>query len=227
MDPADIAATYPRLYHMAEKGSWASIEEHGLLSTSSLLDLFDVKNPQRSEILHRRRPKSVRLKHSVHREVVVRDQIPLSESRLEACLNDMTLEEWLGALNSRVFFWLDEAHLETLLDARAYRDTSHDVITVDTAALLERHGADITLSPINSGATMYKPRERGSRTFLPVSDYPFEARRRVRGRQNAIVELAVNGGVRDILEVALRVERRQAGSGGATTIWAKSDDPFP
>jgi hypothetical protein len=221
MDPADIAAAYPRLYHMAEQGSWASVERHGLLSTSSLLDLFDVREPQRGEILRRRRPESVPLKHSTHGEAVVRDQIPLSESRLAACLSDMTLEEWLGALNSRVFFWLDEAHLETLLDARAYRDSEHDVICVDTASLLQRHEANITLSPINSGATMYKPPQRGSQTFLPIADYPFDERRRARGVQNAIVELAVNGGVADILEVALRVERRKAGDQGATTIWER------
>jgi hypothetical protein len=222
MDSADIAATYPRLYHMAEKGSWASIERHGLLSTSSLLDLFEVEEVQRAEILRQRRPQSVQLQHPAHGEAVVRDQIPLSESRLASCLTDMTLEQWLDALNSRVFFWLNEDHLETLLDARAYRDSAHDVISVDTAALVARHRANIALSPINSGATMYKPPERGTQTFLPIADYPFEARRQARGRQNAIVELAVNGGVRDILEVALRVERRQAGEAAASTIWERS-----
>src|SRR5665811_605720 len=221
MDPAKIAADYPRLYHMAEQGSWASIERHGLLSTGSLLDLFEVEEPERGEILRRRRPASVHLKHATHGEAVVRDQIPLSETRLAACLSDMTLKKWLEALNSRVFFWLDEAHLETLLDARAYRDSEHDVICVDTATLLERHEADITLSPINSGATMYKPPQRGTQTFLPIADYPFDERRRARGIKNAIVELAVNGGIPDILEVALRVERRKAGGRGATTIWKR------
>jgi hypothetical protein len=116
----------------------------------------------------------------------------------------MSLEQWLDTLNSRVFFWLDTEHLETLLGARAYRDSAHDVICIDTEALVERHAARITLSPINSGATMYKPPERGSKTFLPIADYPFGKRRQARG-QNAIVELAVNDGVHDIEEVAVRV----------------------
>lgn len=132
----------------------------------------------------------------------------------------MTLEEWLDTLNSRVFFWLDETHLETLLGARAYRDDEHDVITVDSTLLLERHGPRVTLSPINSGATMYTPPPRGRHTFLPIASYPFDERRRARGLRNAVVELAVDGGVPDIRDVAVRVERRRAGEAG-TVIWER------
>ncbi len=35
-----IADRWPRLFHVAEAGSWPSIQAHGLLSTSALLDLF-------------------------------------------------------------------------------------------------------------------------------------------------------------------------------------------
>jgi hypothetical protein len=121
-------------------------------------------------------------------------------------------------MHDQLFFWLDENHLETLLEARAYRDDEHDVITVDTALLLDRHADNVTLSPINSGATMYKPPPRGRNTFLPIALYPFDERRRARGLGNAIVELAVDGGVTDIRDVAVRVERRRAGAGGVV-IW--------
>jgi hypothetical protein len=195
---------------MAEAGSWRSISRHGLLSTRSLIELFEVNDGARETILRRRRSTSVELTHEVLGTAVVRDQIPLSESRLTACLTDMTLEEWLDTLNSRVFFWLDETHLETLLGARAYRDDEHDVITVDSTLLLERHGPRVTLSPINSGATMYTPPPRGRHTFLPIASYPFDERRRARGLGNAVVELAVDGGV----------ERRRAGAAG-TVIWER------
>jgi hypothetical protein len=221
MEPQDLGTLYPRLYHMAELGSWESIRRHGLLSTRGLIELFEVVEPRRTEILRNRRPASVLLEHAVHGEAVVRDQIPLSEARLDACLTDMSFGEWLEVLNSRVFFWLDIPHLETLLGARAYRKSAHDVIVVDTAALLERYSDRITLSPINSGATMYKSPERGSRTFLPIADYPFEERRLARGVQNAIVELAVDDGVRDILAVALAVERRQAARGEGEVLWRR------
>jgi hypothetical protein len=218
MDPADIIRHYPVLYHMAELGSWDSINRHGLLSTRALIDLFEVKEPLRSQILRQRRPKGVALSHPEHGTAVVRDQIPLREAPLRKCLTDMTLEEWLVGLNSRVFFWLDEPHLETLLGADAYRDDAHDVLHVDTAALLERHAERVTLSPINSGSTIYNPRPRGSTTFLPIADYPFAERRRARGK-DAIVELAVDQGVPNITDVLLRVERRRAGGKTEQVLW--------
>jgi len=220
MDHAEIIRHYPRLYHMAELGSWESIKRHGLLSTRALLDLFEAKDPVRSQILRRRRPECVRLQHPEHGAAVVRDQIPLREAPLRGCLTDMTFEEWLEALNSRVFFWLDEPHLETLLAAGAYRDKAHDVLIVDTGALLGRHTERVTLSPINSGSTIYNPRPRGSGTFISIAAYPFEERRRARGK-DAIVELAVDHGVLDIPDVLLRVERRRAGGKIEEVLWER------
>jgi len=220
MDHAEVVRHYPRLYHMAELGSWESIKRHGLLSTRALLDLFEVKDPVRSQILRERRPECVPLHHSEVGAAVVRDQIPLREAPLRGCLTDMTFEEWLEALNSRVFFWLDEPHLETLLAAGAYRDKAHDVLLVDTAALLEHYSERVTLSPINSGSTIYNPRPRGSGTFMPIANYPFEERRRARGK-DAIVELAVDHGVLAIPDVLLRVERRRAGGKIEEVLWER------
>jgi hypothetical protein len=38
----EFATKYPRVYHVAEAGSWPSIKPHGLLSVAALLDLFEV-----------------------------------------------------------------------------------------------------------------------------------------------------------------------------------------
>ena len=38
---------YPRLYHMAHAGSWPMIQRHGLLSTTALLDLFEIGGERR------------------------------------------------------------------------------------------------------------------------------------------------------------------------------------
>ena len=193
MEPEQIAQYYPRLYHMANVGSWPSIRLHGLLSTEALVDLYGVDGKLREKILRSRRAESIPLERAGLDRAVVRDQLPLREKALEKCLTDMTLEEWLATLNSRVFFWLDEHHLDGLLGARAYKEDAHDVITVDTAALVKRDAAKIRLSPINSGSTLYKPSPRGSQTFLPIADYPFAERRRARG-QDAIVELRLKAG---------------------------------
>ena len=50
MDAAGLASMYPRLYHMAEEGSWPSIRRHGLLSTSALLDRCLVSGRRRAGI---------------------------------------------------------------------------------------------------------------------------------------------------------------------------------
>lgn len=220
MKPEEIAAHYPRLFHMANGGSWPSIRQHGLLSTHSLVDLYEVPQPLRAEILTSRRSTSIQLDHNGLATAVVRDQLPLREKTLEGCLTDMTLGQWLDTLNSRVFFWLDEPHLETLLGAKAYRNEAHDVLTIDTAALVERDSSQVRLSPINSGSTLYNPRPRGSKTFLPIEDYPFAERRRARGKA-AIVELAVEGGVERIEEVAIRVERRRCNGATEKVLWER------
>ncbi len=42
-----FVARYPKLYHMAECGSWPSIKRHGLLTTSALIQLFGVGDAER------------------------------------------------------------------------------------------------------------------------------------------------------------------------------------
>jgi hypothetical protein len=220
MRSEEIAAHYPRLFHMANVGSWPSIRHHGLLSTRALVDFYGVDGELRERVLRSRRSESIPLEREGLTRAVVRDQLPLREKSLEKCLTDMTLGEWLETLNSRVFFWLDEPHLENLLGARAYKADPHDVITVDTAALVERDGAKIRLSPINSGSTLYTPTPRGSQTFMAIADYPFAERRRARGKE-AIIELAVEGGVERIEEVALKAERRRCGGVIEEVLWER------
>src|SRR5580700_2519213 len=123
---------YPQMFHMAELGSWPSIQKHGLLSTSSLLDLFEVPRKDRRAIGTCRRPNPVPLIHPVHGSAVIRDQKPLSEKRLAACLTGgITVKQWLRLLNRRVFFWLEEARFDTLRGAQAYRSQRQVVLTID------------------------------------------------------------------------------------------------
>src|SRR6267154_1163175 len=62
--PERLSEIYPRLYHMAEKDSWPSIARDGLLSTSTLLDLYEVPAADRIPIERRRRPEKVPITHS-------------------------------------------------------------------------------------------------------------------------------------------------------------------
>jgi hypothetical protein len=108
-------------------------------------------------------------------------------------------------LHPKVFFWPSRRRCEDLLGAKAYRDRPHTIIEVDTAALLDRHAERVTLSRINAGAVLYDPPPRGSRTFLPLSEVPFDEWRRKRGRSRAIAEVAVAYAVADVAEVPVAV----------------------
>jgi hypothetical protein len=205
----DLIAFHPRLYHMAEAGTWPSIRERGLLSTSALLDLYGIEGEERRQIESCRRPECVTIEHDIYEPAIIRDQKPMSEKALRKCLKGMTPPQWYRLLNSKVFFWLTAERVARLLSARAYRDREHTVLTIDTARLLQNHEEEVTLSPINSGSTVYNPQPRGANTFQTLANYPFEAWRKKRGRTTAIAELAVTHEVRNISEMVVRVERRK------------------
>jgi uncharacterized protein DUF7002 len=206
LTPARFIQYFPKLYHMAESGSWPSIRKHGLLSVTALLDLFEINGARRIRIERQRRPESVVIEHATHGRAVIRDQKPLSDSALLKCLEDMTPEEWYRTLNKRVFFWVSKERVATLLQARAYRGQPHCVAVVDTAELVRRYQDKITLCPINSGSTIFKPQPRGRNTFLPISNYPFQHWIDRRGGKNAVVELTVDYAVLDAYELVTQVD---------------------
>lgn len=198
---------YPRLYHVAEAGSWPQISRYGLLTSAQLCDLYDVHDPQRRTLLAARRPAKSPLEHPTHGSAVLRDQGPLSVAKLAQCLTDgMTVEQWLVALNSRVFFWLQENRLHRML--KAYDDQDHNVLIVDTAGLVSAHQDRVRLSRINSGSTAYLARPRGPGTFQRIEEYPHPARRRAVAAASDVAELCVLDGVPGIADHVLRVERR-------------------
>jgi hypothetical protein len=201
----ELAATYPRLFHITSEGSWRFIEKHGLLSTEALLDLFEIVGAERHRILRSRRPECITISHPEHGRAIIRDQKPLIESRLRAVLEDgLSAEDWYALLNRKTFFWVSSDRVETLRNARAYQDLRQTLLEVDTAKLLERHSATVHLCPMNSGATRPMAFPRGKRTFLPLAEYPFNERRRKRGRKHAVVELTVEYAVEDIRDLTIR-----------------------
>lgn len=199
MKEADLLEHYPRLWHMAEDGSFESIRKNGLLSATALLDLYGVSGKEREMLERRHRPQCVTITKKGLPDAVIRDQKPMREGPLAGCLMDgLTPADWYEMLNERVFFWLSRHRLRSLLGARAYRDRPHVVLTVDSASLVNAHRDRIELSPLNSGATLYNPLPRGLATFSAIDDFPFEERRKTRSIAASVVELVVRGGVPDI-----------------------------
>jgi hypothetical protein len=214
--PEELAQAYPRLYHMAEARSWESIQKFGLLSTSSLLDLYEVKGNERIDIESRRRPGNVPLLDDRHGRAVVRDQKPLVESKLRTALTDCTVEEWYRLLNRYVFFWLTRERLQTLLCARAYREQPHAVLMLETLSFVRRYEDRIVLSPMNSGNTQPIAHPRSPGTFKKMRDYPFKERSRL-GDYYQVVELALEGGA-DVNDSVLSVDLMQCNGNGMRVL---------
>ena len=117
----ELSGRFALLYHMAQLGSWPSVEEHGLLSTTALLDRFEVGGDERFRIESCHRPESITINHAVHGRAVIRDQKPMSDRSVRKALaGGLKPADWYRELNSRVFFWLTEERLNTFMNARAY-----------------------------------------------------------------------------------------------------------
>ena len=202
----ELISDCPTLYHMAERGSWEAIKERGLLSTTALLDLYAIAEPDRSAIESEHRPHCIDIEGAHLPRVVIRDQIPMSDSGLVRCLPErLKPADWYRLLNSKVFFWLSEGRLHKLTGAKAYRDREHDVLEVDTRSLVEAYGSAIWLCPINSGCTKPMPHPRDESVFSRIADYPYAHWRQRRSKGERAVELAVDYSVPDIRAHVRRV----------------------
>lgn len=201
VDVTELTERYPRLFHLTEAGSAAAISAHGLLPAREIVVTSELDPDEQAAILSRPRPRTLSIEHPLLGMPTLRDQTPLRAHILDEVLTDMTAQQWLAALNERVFFWLHPQRLDQLLNARRNRGRPHDVLVIDTASLVGAHHRRIQLSAINSGATLYpNAPERGTRTFQAIEDYPFAERLHRCTPQAAVVELAVPGGVRDIAD---------------------------
>ena len=208
----ELIATYPRLYHLTDPANLDSLRRHGLLSTSALLDKWQVPAADRPPLEAARREDAVTLSHPLHGTAKLRDNKPITPAGLAKCLVGIDAAAWFRLLNGRVFLWPTRRRVETLLSARYLRGSQQAILTLDTAKLVERHGGRIELAPYNTGATLHTPPKRGLFTFVPVADYPFDEWRGKRSASTAVTEVTVLGGVPDVWEFVVDVERRDAGA---------------
>lgn len=203
----ELITNSPSLYHMAERGAWPSIQERGLLSTSALLDLYEITGQKRIDIEETRRPTCVDINSKGLPQAIIRDQIPMDDGGLRRGLPpEITPKDWYLLLNSKVFFWLTKDRLHRLTGARAYKDIEHDVLQIDTRSLIEAHYHNILLCPINSGCTKPFPAKRNYDSFLPIDEYPYNSWKRKRSkRDDTVVELVINHSVPNIIDFVQRV----------------------
>jgi hypothetical protein len=164
-----------------------------------LLDRVGISKEERRAIERDRRSRAIPLTVNGF-TIEIRDQKPLSLSRLKSALKDATVPEWLLMLNERVFFWPSEDRLKHFLQAASYAKSVHLVIEVDTKALLDHCDERVFISSMNTGTTSPYAASRGRSTFQLVTEYP-------RRRRSTVAEVSVVGGVPDVRAVAKRVYR--------------------
>ncbi len=220
MNAAELIGDFPLLYHATSPGGWPGIVRHGLLSTSRLLELFEVRGAQRIAIEQCRRPHAVTLTHPVHGRAVLRDQKPMSDAGLARCLeNGLAPSDWYRLLNGKAFFWTSRVRLQRHLQARSHRHCRQEVLVVDTARLVEACGRRLRLSPINSGCTWRRAQVRGHATFASIAAYPYAAWLQRRPRWDAVVEVAIDGGIADVTRYVRHVEHLGADGAAPEILW--------
>lgn len=209
LTPDYLVERWPQLFHMAEAGSWPAIQQHGLLSTTALLDLYEIEGDERDRLESARRPESIAIHHPVHGTSWIRDNKPINEKVLRRTLAGMTEPEFYRLLNGRVFLWLTETRLHRLRSAPPYRSRPHDVLVVSTERLFAAHGDRVELSPMNSGAVHpAADYPRGTGTFSRIDEYPW-AQRRKTAPSEPIVEVTVPYAIPHITDLVVEVRERQ------------------
>jgi hypothetical protein len=192
---------------MAEEGTWPSIRERGLLSTKAIVDLYQPDADVREQILSTVRRDKIKLTSAEFGEMTIRDQRPAKF--LKDCMSDgVSSQDYLDALNGRVFFWLRRSRLTRLLNARLYRHSIQTVLHIDTARLVGAYSGRVQLAPYNTGS-MHVPAapRRGPDVFTDVAAYPYEQWLAKRGRLGEpVVELTVSYAVPDIARFVTKVE---------------------
>ncbi|WP_127503044.1 DUF7002 family protein [Actinoplanes solisilvae] len=206
MDVEELVARHPRVFHTMAAVAWPSVQRHGLLSTERLMDLYGLAAAERDRLVKTPRRESTVLRAPGLAPAVIRDQKPM-KFIAEKIDPDSSLEQYLAAINGRVFFWASPERLDRLRQAKEYRGDDQVVLHVDTRSLVERHGSRIELCRLNSGAVTQKNHPvRGHRSWLPIADYPYDEYRRRHGRDGALVEVTVLDAVPDVLDLTIKIE---------------------
>jgi hypothetical protein len=154
-----------RVYHLAEASNWPSIQRHGLLSASRLMEVAELTRADRDRLGRTQRLTHTELRNGVQ----IRDQRPMPPAALERCLRDMSPGEWYAMINARVFFWLGVDRLNR--QRAACEPRPQIVMAVDTAALVAAYEKRVAVTPINTGNARRKPARRGVATFVPLAEW--------------------------------------------------------
>jgi hypothetical protein len=195
----DFVTAYPRLFHVTEVEAWPGIEANGLLSAASLLDLYDVETERRHELTSRLRSEPVELTAEGLPPALLHAQNGIDEAKLEASLTDIALSDWLTMLSDFVSLAPTPARLASIESSWGYRPRL--VLILNSRTIVAEHQWRLRLSHINTSATTPAARPRGAATFQPLGTFNHP-------KKDWVAEVAAQGGIRDIGNHLLGVEKR-------------------
>ena len=101
----------------------------------------------------------------------LRDQKPLTLSKLERLVEGITPEGYIRLINDRVYFYMKPADVERV---RAQREDGGPqlLLTFDSRRLLADYSGSVRVAKINTGATIGMQGRRGPRTWLAHRQVP-------------------------------------------------------
>lgn len=185
----DYTALRPYVYHLTARANLSGIQASRMLFCASAL----ADRAERPEIKRIRR-----LTHEIlsadDAAIVLRDQAPLHARNMT--LNDgWSFEDFVTALNARVFFWPGTPEGPIDYGRRHYGRYASErplIIRAESTALLASNPSQVPLfCKYNSGSPRWSggvPSPRGAATFRTCDNAPFRA--------SEVVEVTFKGEVR-------------------------------
>jgi hypothetical protein len=186
---ARFAARYPVVWHVIEaEGAGPWLATTGLLPAAALLRMAGVATDGAN------RDDFCLVSLGNDRIAVLRPQL-MADHRLAPTLSGGFTgrpEAWRGHIDTHVFFWTEPRRRDAFVRAstrlRARRTgapdgTSPQILAIDTATLLARHGEDAFFARINTGSTVRggARARRDEATLAPLAVY----------RSGPVAELAI------------------------------------
>ena len=207
MSPDAFAAKFPRLYHVAWPQARARIRRDGLMSPAALVEREglprDVLLAPRAEIT------------DLGGGMILNDNSPLNLAVLRRALPDsLSVEDWLGELNRRVFLFPKEARARAFANAAAAAGKARDIWVFDTRGFAAAYLDRMDITPFNTGAAVRNAPLRDRTTFAPLAGLDFAEwrtrRQRSAGLANPdnVTEVCVRGSAPGAANYAVEVIER-------------------
>ncbi len=206
MYTSDLAAVAPQLFHLSAGDAWPSIVERGLRSATWLVRQHGLDDERAAGLLTAPREQIEVIGDPADPlgHATLRDQKPLTLSKLERLVEGITPENYIRLINDRVYFYMKPADVEKV---RGVRDAAESqpqlMLTLDSRRLLADYQGSVRVAKINTGATIGMQGRRGPRTWLAIDKFP--------GRATEVKEFTVLDGISDVTPYLVSAEIWQGG----------------